>query len=450
MKIFGIDERAVREAIAFAVPAALEAAVGAGPQERGEAGAGPRGRGDGALARRLFALAAWSYLVEPGDSAAATLVHGLGAARALQVLVDRASAAQITDELRQAEASARDASGPLEVATITKALARWAPRFSLPPVMLALAEARRSGLGLLVPGDARWPHRLDDLGAHAPLCMWTRGHTAALQRGPTVSIVGARAATSYGEHVAMELSSELTARGVVVVSGAAYGIDGVAHRAALAAGGPTIAVLAGGADRAYPAGHADLLDRVAENGAVISELAPGAAPTRWRFLQRNRLISALGEATVVVEAGSRSGSLNTAGHAATLGRPVGAVPGPVTSAASAGCHRLLREFDARCVTSADDVLELIGGGRVEGSVDASRRGVPKGQTATIAAAASESRTDDSTRVTDALSTRGWRTPADVAGRAGFSLEEAESLLGVLALEGRVERGDAGWRLARSA
>lgn len=435
MKIFGVDERAVRSAISFAVAATRETFLA-----RGGASGGLNELGDGALGERLFALAAWSCLVEPGDSVAGALVHGLGAQRALQVLFDRVPATQIAEELRSAGTVTLDASGTLEVRTIEAGLARWAPRFMLPPVMLALAEARRNGLGIVVPGNPLWPRQLDDLGAHAPLCVWTRGDASTLRAAATIAIVGARAATGYGEHVAMELSAELTARGVVVVSGAAYGIDGAAHRAALAAGGPTIAVLAGGVDRAYPAGHADLLDRVASNGVVLSELPPGAAPTRWRFLQRNRVIAALGGATVVVEAGSRSGSLNTAGHAASLGRPVGAVPGPITSAASAGSHRLLREFDARCITSAAEALELIDDGRIEMDV------APPGPDPTLRPCV-ESRTDDSTRVTDALSTRTWRMPADVARRAGLSLTDAESLLGMLALEGRVERADAGWRIA---
>ena len=147
----------------------------------------------------------------------------------------------------------------------------------------------------------------------------------------------------------MESSAGLVDRGFTIVSGAAYGIDGMAHRAALASGGTTVAFLAGGVDRFYPLGHEALLGRIAEQGAVVAELPCGSAPTKWRFLQRNRLIAAATEATIVLEAGMRSGSLNTAGHAAALGRPLGAVPGPVTSPASAGCHRLLREYDAVCV-----------------------------------------------------------------------------------------------------
>lgn len=437
MRIFHLDEHALRSSIEFAVTAELALCdASANPDS-----APPHAVDELALGERLFALTAWSCLVEPGDSVAALLVSVLGAARALQLVVERASPAQILAALGDADAM-RSLSGvwmpQVEESTIAEGIARWRPRLASAPVLEALAAARRGGLRLIVPGSAAWPASLDDLGPHAPLCVWARGEVRTLEGVPAIAIVGARAATSYGEHVAMEMSAELTARGAVVVSGAAYGIDGMAHRAALAAGGKTIAVLAGGADRAYPAGHADLLDRVCAAGVVLSELPPGAAPTRWRFLARNRLIAALGQATIVVEAGWRSGSLNTAAHAATLGRPIGAVPGPVTSAASAGCHRLLREFDARCVTSADDVLELVG--VTPGPL---MRGGP-------AAAKSGDRTDDATRVVDALSTRNWRSASDVARRAGMSVAQAEGVLGLLGLEGRAERGDSGWRAARQA
>jgi DNA processing protein len=245
--------------------------------------------------------------------------------------------------------------------------------------------------------------------------------------------VGARAATSYGEHVASELAAGLAQSEVTVVSGAAYGIDGAAHRAALASDGRTFAYLAGGCDRSYPTGHSDLLERIAASGAVISEVPCGAAPTKWRFLQRNRLIAAATDATIVVEAGLRSGSLNTAGHAAALGRPLGAVPGPVTSAASAGTHRLLREFDAVCITGAADARELVG---------LAGEGEPRGTGGATGGSA------ERTRVLDALSERtSWGTSA-IAARAGMARDEVEAVLGTLMLEGRVEPSGEGWRRRR--
>ena len=173
------------------------------------------------------------------------------------------------------------------------------------------------------------------------------------------AVVGTRAATAYGEHVAADLAAGLAERDVAVVSGGAYGIDGAAHRAALAADGITVAVLAGGLDVPYPAGHSALLHRIGQHGLLLTEYPPGVRPARHRFLTRNRLVAAVAGAAVVVEAGLRSGAANTAAWARALGRVVAAVPGPVTSSASAGCHALLRN-GAELVTRADDVVELVG------------------------------------------------------------------------------------------
>lgn len=237
-----------------------------------------------------------------------------------------------------------------------------------------LATAARAGITVLVPGDPAWPTGLDDLDdlgprdgpdGGAPVCLWVRGELPdAADAPPAAALVGSRAATAYGEHVAEDLAAGLVDRGWTVVSGAAYGIDGAAHRGALAvealAGLPTVAVLAGGVDRASPAGHDELLRRVVERGgAVVSELPPGTRPAAYRFLLRNRLIAAWAVGTVVVEAAVRSGALSTARTASDLSRQVAAVPGPVTSAASTGTNRLLRD-GAACVTGADDVVELLG------------------------------------------------------------------------------------------
>ncbi|KAA9111635.1 DNA-protecting protein DprA [Microbacterium rhizomatis] len=370
------------------------------------------------------ALAVWNALTEPGDGVAGRLIAALGAVDALT-----AARSDTPDTGAIAEASG------VSPAEYRAGRRRWRPRLDAAGIGAGWEVARRHGIRLLQPGDRDWPSQLGDLGAHAPLGLWVRGDPAALGRlQPSVALVGARAATAYGEHVASQFASDLAARGIGVVSGAAYGIDGAAHRAALGAGGLTVALLAGGVERPYPAGHAHLIGRIAEGGAVASEVPCGSAPTRWRFLQRNRLISALSDATVVVEAGWRSGSLNTAAHAASLGRPLGAVPGPITSATSAVCHRLIREFDARCVTTPDEVRELAGD--------------------TVAVAWSErgrgARTDDSTRVRDALSTRTWRETVEIARQAGMDPDEVGALLGFFALEGDVERGPRGWRLVTDA
>lgn len=358
-----------------------------------------------------FAHAVWSGLAEPGDGVAGRLVQRLGAAGALAALVEHRPARELAD----AELSAADAQQGID---------RWMPRLA-PPVMLQwLRQAARYGAQLRVPGDEYWPAGFADLQHHGPLALWTRGREEALQSlDRSVALVGARAATGYGEHITMEASAGLVDRGFAIVSGAAYGIDGMAHRAALASRGSTVAFLAGGVDRFYPSGHDALLTRIVEHGLVASELPPGSAPTRWRFLQRNRLIAAASLATVVLEAGWRSGSLNTASHADDVSRPVGAVPGPVTSAASAGCHRLIREGKAVLVTTPDEMAELVG---------------------PIAADPEESRPRRNTRVLDALNTKVPRTPHDIAARAGLTVAETQSELGRLELEGVVRAGDRGW------
>lgn len=356
---------------------------------------------------------AWSFLVEPGDVDAGALVRSWGAVEAWE----RVSTARGLPEDRRWHA----------------AFARWRPRMTLVDLDDQRRRADLAGARHLVPSDAEWPTRLDDLGDHAPLGLHVRGDATALTRSPGIAVVGARAATGYGEYMTSEIVGDLDAHHVNVISGAAYGIDGAAHRAALATAQTTIAVLAGGCDRVYPAGHASLIAEIARVGAVVAETPLGTTPTRWRFLARNRLIAAMAEATVVVEAGWRSGSLNTAGHAASLARPLGAVPGPVTSAASAGCHRLLREFDAVCVTSGRDAAELAGLQAATGDAPAD------------APVASVSALDDVERVSAVLSRRVSRTVDDVARGSGIAIAEAEAALGLLLLEGRAARDGSGWR-----
>lgn len=231
-----------------------------------------------------------------------------------------------------------------------------------------LSTAAQHGARLVVPEDGEWPcgwARLPSAGegiadAAEPLGLWVRGNTRLDDLiGRTVSVVGARACTSLGETVAADLSYDLAHGGVTIVSGAAYGIDGAAHRGALAVGN-TLAVLGCGLDVAYPAGHQALLTSIAERGAVASEYPPGTPPARHRFLARNRLIARSGM-TVVVEAGVRSGARHTAVVAHRLSRPVGTVPGPVTSAMSVGCHQLLQDGTAHLITSAEDIRSLLAG-----------------------------------------------------------------------------------------
>ncbi|WP_344000305.1 DNA-processing protein DprA [Microbacterium paludicola] len=368
----------------------------------------------------LTARLAWSALAEPGDSVSGRLVAECGPVAALRLVEDLAAGVP-TPEIPGVT--------PQE---LTTSLRRWQPRLDARMFESLAVAAVKAGLAVLTPEGPLWPERFEDLGEHAPLALWVRGEPAALGGlDRSAALVGARAATPYGEHVAATLAGELAEQGVGIVSGGAYGVDGAAHRAALGVKGTTVAFVAGGADRVYPAAHAHLFARIADGGAVVAEVPPGGTPTKWRFLMRNRLIAAVSAATVVVEAGWRSGSLNTAGHAAALGRPLGAVPGPVTSATSEGCHRLLREFDATCITRASDVLELIG----EWGVGDDRTGGDRPRPEAI-------------RVLDALAVRAWRTLDDIARRSGMSLAEVQAELGLLELDGRIESSLDGWRLHR--
>jgi DNA processing protein len=360
-----------------------------------------------------------SRLGEPGDPRLITLVTELGAVA-------------VCDYLREE----RDATG---VATDVAARLH-----GLDPAR-DLERAAGEGIRFVVPGDAEWPARLSDLDrcpplngrGGAPLGLWVRGQARLAEVADrSVAVVGSRSATTYGTGVAGEIAAHVTAEGVTVVSGAAFGIDQAAHRGALAARGPTVAVLACGVDRAYPAAHRDLLAYIAETGLVISELAPGCAPTRLRFLSRNRVIAALSLGTVVVEAAIRSGALNTAHWASLTNRVLMGVPGPVTSAPSEGVHELLRTRDAALVTRAGDVLELVS---------------PSGSF-TQAPARGETRPTDrlsetDRQVLDAVPVRLPAPSGSVARTAGLAGPTVRAALERLRDGGFVVAGPAGWRLA---
>lgn len=317
-------------------PSAGTAATRSGDEPAGESPG--RGPGDG----ERLARAALSRVVEPGDPRVLDLVAELGAATVRDALLDQ-----------------RGADGPA---------GEFAERLAQVEPDRVLAQAERLGLRFVVPGDPEWPAGLDDLARAAPLQerggvplgLWVRGPVRLDTLGRGVAVVGARSATTYGAQVAADLAATLARADVPVLSGAAYGIDQAAHRGAVAGEGVTVAVLACGADRVYPAAHRSMIEHLAATSAVVSETAPGGAPTRVRFLSRNRLIAALGRATVVVEAAVRSGALNTANWSERLHRTLAGVPGPVTSAASQGVHQLLRGGAAALVTSGAEVLELVG------------------------------------------------------------------------------------------
>lgn len=383
---------------------------------------------------------ALSFLAEPGDAVLGSLVRLVGAAEMVRVvltgadlrLIDLASLGSLGDDL---EMEPGPAVAALRSAAVGRVVERMRSRIGQLPSPRRLEAWQQQGLRLVGPGDPEWPSQLDDLGDGRPLVLWLRGtgdlRFACLR---SAAVVGSRAATAYGSLVATELAADLAARSVTPISGGAYGIDACAHRGALSAGGSTVAVLASGLTFGYPKGHGELFAMIAEAGVMVSESPPDKAPNRPGFLVRNRLIAALSRGTVVVEAALRSGALNTAKHAGDLNRRVMAVPGPVTSLQSAGCHELIRDWGATCVTGAADVIELIAPiGESELDV-AGQPAVPAEFLDPVTAS-----------VLACMSGRTGRGEATIATLAGIDLDTAMRCLGLLAASGYVERCEKGWR-----
>lgn len=377
---------------------------------------------------------AWlSRALEPGSVAAWRFVERVGAVAAVRQI---RSGAAPPDVLRLVGVRAREDES-----------------------LADLRAAARCGGRLVVPEDDEWPayplHSLvvavgeepDDPARQTdrtrslapPLALWVRGEARLDELADrSVAIVGSRASTAYGEHVAGELGHGLADRGWTVVSGGAYGIDAAAHRGALAAEGPTAAVLACGIDRPYPGGNAALLARVPDSGGLlVSEWPPGAAPLRHRFLVRNRLIAGLTRGSVVVEAAARSGALATGERARRLGKAVMAVPGPVTSAMSVGCHELLRrpEGQTTLVTSAAQVIEAVGG--IGGDL------APPPERPV---AAHDGLSDVARRVLDACPVRLGVSPERLAAVAGCDVLDVLRVLPALELADLVQWTGTGWRL----
>ena len=369
----------------------------------------------------------WAYLAavaEPPSVALRTLIADVGVGEAAKAVATRKIPPEHAEVLRLTEA-----------------------RFGVNTAAEDLETAARLGGRLLTPDDTEWPgwpllslSKADTAAKGGePLALWVRGPVRldeAVDR--SIAIVGSRAASGYGEHVTGLLANGLAAESWTVVSGGAYGIDGVAHRNVLASGGVTIAVLACGIDRDYPSGHARLLSEIARTGLVLSEYAPGTTAAKHRFLTRNRLVAALSSAVVVVEAGQRSGAANTAAWARKLGTPLGAVPGPVTSATSVGCHRMIADGVAQLVTDSRDVLRLA---RPEGTDSTAAEAGPLGR-----------RTDDldtdQLRVYDAIPASGSLTIGEISFACGLDVRQVRSALAVLEARGLLNTNGSGWRLAR--
>jgi len=390
-----------------------------------------------------YARAALTYLAEPADRWLGQLLRVHGAAATLDAIKtysvpQGAGHGQLSNKARAMKA----------------AMERWRVRLPELPEPDEVLAFRESGIRLICPGDPEWPGQLADLGDDEPYALWLRGNAdlrfSCLR---SVAIVGSRAATAYGSYVAAEFAASVAARGWAVVSGGAFGVDAAAHRGALGADGVTVAVLACGVDVPYPSAHAELFDAVAAQGVVVSEWPPGRHVSRLRFLVRNRVIAALATGTLVVEAGQRSGAINTARHARDLRRRLMAVPGPVTSDLSAGCHHIVREWQGVLVTSAAEVIEHLsplgaalgpaagpapGGAVLAGGRQAAPPVIPRDLLDT-----------ESATVLDAMPRRGGLGTLRVAQRAGLAPAATATCLGKLATAGFVERCDDGWRLRRT-
>jgi DNA processing protein len=318
----------------------------------------------------------------------------------------------------------------------------------------ALRRAERLGARVVVPSDADWPPGVESLAlleldapgrvnhdTRPPLCLWVRGSRPvadAFER--SVAVVGARASTAYGEHVTSLIAAGVADEGWTVVSGGAVGIDATAHRAALAAGGFTVAVLACGVDRPYPAGNSGMLEQIADSGLLVSEWPPGSDPLRHRFLIRNRVIAAATAGTVMIEAAARSGALQTMNRVVALNRHAMVVPGPVTSAMSVGCHELLRRTPtARLVTSAAQVLDEVG--RIGEYVTEPERAPEH---------ARDHLDEESALLLEAMPARGTITPEELAARAGLSLRTVLRRLSLLEIKDLIVRRDDGFALGPAA
>lgn len=319
-----------------------------------------------------LARAGLTKIIEPNDPTGYALVTIAGPTEAYRIITTYNGTTPPTEQ-QQVSELLDGTETPRAERKLDAGLERWKARAALAEPAHDLDTMSLLGGGLLTPEDDGWPEQFDALGPAAPLALWWRGNgSLGILTHPErlLAVVGSRDATEYGRQVTSDIVTGVVENGITVLSGGAYGIDACAHAAALdasrpAAEGkpsgtpPTIAVMAGGLDRYYPEGNTDLLRRIQREALLIAEVAPGTTPTRWRFLARNRLIAALCAGTLVTEARWRSGALSTARHAAGIGRELGAVPGSIYSANSAGCHRLLREAGAMPVTDAAEALELI-------------------------------------------------------------------------------------------
>lgn len=306
-------------------------------------------------ALELVAAATMSMLVEPGDRMAGALARSLGRLELIELMIEGLETKAVLSALNNVGEleACRQSFGDLE-STLADSRQRWLPRLSKSRLTHLFERSSQLNIELITPSDASWPEGLNDLQDAAPAMLFVEGKQQALKSlASAVSIVGSRACTQYGLQVTDSLVRKLATANRQTVSGGALGIDARTHQASVENHLPTIAVMAGGLDRKYPRENFDLFEQVKLKGALISELPPGVAPTRWRFLQRNRLIAALSPVTVVVEAGYRSGSIRTANNALELDRELYAVPGPIFSNSSSGTNSLISQGKASALVDLE-------------------------------------------------------------------------------------------------
>lgn len=307
-----------------------------------------------------------------------------------------------------------------------------------------LDAAAAVGARLVTPDDEEWPGwqlwglRSADTVERGgpPLALWVRGSKSlADEVSAGIAVIGARASTSYGEHVTGRIVGGIVDAGWTVISGGAFGIDGTAHRAALGCGGSTVAVMACGIDVDYPSSHSSLFGAIARDGLIVTEYPPGTTAARHRFLTRNRLVAALSTAVVVVEAGARSGAANTAAWARKLGRPLGAVPGPVTSSMSLGCNRMIADEQAALIVDAQALISL--------AAPDGQGGPNRGPVRRI-----DELTGDRQRVYEAIPGRGAITVDEIALNAAIDVGRVMAALALLEVDRFVVAVGDGWAIVR--
>lgn len=390
----------------------------------------PSVKANTALARII-----WHLIAEPADPLAGKLIAAYGAYEALEIVIKAHTSRRKLATVFKPENTENEFSNQ----AITAAWERWQPRIAETNLDKQLSEiiniANQKQIKLILPEHQNWPQQLNHLEHHAPLLLWYQGDPNLLNH-KNIAIVGSRAASNYGKLVTAHFVQQLKLANYVITSGAAIGIDTAAHTAAINNNAKTIAVLAGGLNNPYPRCNNKLLEQIKQqHGVVVSEMPPNGAATRWRFLQRNRIIAALAEATLVTEASSKSGSINTAGHTAQLGRKLGAVPGNIDSYGSQGCHKLLKEYGAELIAGTKDLYEMLEITEID-TLDAEN----------------EREKSIHIRILDALPLKGHCVLAQIATKSGVSVAECRDALAELELLGKVSVDSSGfekaWRLQR--